>query len=326
MPIRYGILSTARIAQNQHIPSFQGAADAELLAISSRTQARADEIASQYGIPRAYGTYEALLADPDIDAVIVATPNSLHHKWALAAARAGKHILCEKPLATSVAEADEMIAGAAEHGVLLMEGFTPRFNPQDAVVRRWIDEGAIGDIVVVRAELTYTIRDWDTDSRTRADLAGGALMDAGCYCVNQIRFIMGSEPLTAQAMQRSRLGPEVDTTFCGLLRFPGDRLAYLLTSMEEPFRAACEVIGTAGRVDIPSVFGGEQVTLTSAEGETTETFAPINRFTAQLDHFSACIQTGAPLRLPPQDGRANTAALVALKRAALEGGTVAVER
>ena len=190
--IRWGLLGASRIARNKHIPAAAEATGAEIVAIASRDQAKADAWAAEFSIPTAYDSYDALLADPAVDAVLITLPNSLHAPWTIKAARAGKHILCEKPLATTAQEARAMIAAAGEAGVVLMEGFWIRFHPQLPFIRETIAAGTIGEIRLIRAELTYTITDWGGDSRTRADLGGGALFDAGCYCVHIIRHLVGA--------------------------------------------------------------------------------------------------------------------------------------
>jgi xylose dehydrogenase (NAD/NADP) len=322
--VRYGLLSTARIGRNAHVPAALKVDEAEIVALSSRDRARAQQYAEELGIPCAYGSYEELLRDPEIDAVINVLPISMHCEWTIRAAEAGKHVLCEKPFATTVAEARTMIEAAAANGVLLMEAFTHRYLPQQAFVRRAIAAGEIGEVRAARAELVYTIHDWDADTRASQALGGGSLMDAGCYCVSQLRLIMGAEPLRVQAAQRIKEGYGVDATFLGLLEFPGGRLAYLCTSMEQPFRGCCEVIGTEGRIEMPSLFGGEQVVVTAGGEERVQAFAPFDRFAAQLAHFTRCVQGREEPLFPVEDALRNTAVLAALKRAAQEGRSVSL--
>jgi xylose dehydrogenase (NAD/NADP) len=322
--VRYGVLSTARIARNQHIRAAKTSANAEIAAISSRDKGTATQYAQELEIPKAYGSYQEVLDDPDIDAVINPLPNSMHCEWTVRAAKAGKHILCEKPFAVTVAEAQQMIDAARANGVLLMEGFTQRFLPQARYVRDLVDSGKIGTIRSVRAELVYTLPDWDTDSRAKPALAGGCLYDAGCYCVNTLRWAMGTEPIRVQAFQRIKEGYNVDATFAGLLEFPGGRLGYMLTGMEEPFRGCCEVIGSEGRIEMPDLFGGSRVRSIAGGEEHVETFEAADRFKLQIEHFSDCILNGKQPLLTLDDAKGNTVALVALKRAAIEGGTVAV--
>lgn len=324
MKVRYGVLSTAQIARNQHIPAAGRSEVAEIVAISSRDPGRAKHYAKELGIPKAYGSYDEVLRDPDVDAVINPLPNAMHCEWTVKAAEAGKHILCEKPLAVTIEEARRMIDAARANGVLLMEGFTTQFQPLLPYVVETIAAGTIGRVTIVRSELTYTIQDWENDSRVKPELAGGALLDAGCYCVNAIRTVMGDEPVSVQAYQHVREWVGVESTFVGLMQFPGDRVAYLATGMEQPFRAMLEVIGTEGRIEVPLLFSGTKVRV-AVGGEThVETFEAGDRFRRQLDHFSTCILEGAEPKLPPIDGLRNTAALVALKRAAVEGRAVEV--
>jgi xylose dehydrogenase (NAD/NADP) len=171
----------------------------------------------------------------------------------------------------------------------------------------------------VCAELTYTIQDWDQDTRIKRDLAGGALWDAGCYCVNTLRYLMGDEPLSVQAYQRIRGPQQVDSTFIGLVRFSGDRFAYMVTGMEQPFRHCCEVTGTDGWIWAPNLFAADKATVIAGGEERTVTFGKIDRFQVQLEHFSdRILQDGSPM-LALDDAMGNTAALVALKQAAREG-------
>lgn len=205
-----------------------------------------------------------------------------------------------------------------------MEGFTTHFQPLLPFVRETIDSGEIGDVMIVRAELTYTIQDWANDARVKPELAGGCLLDAGCYCVNAIRAIMRDEPLAVQAFQRAKEEIGVDSTLLGIMRFPGDRLAYMATGIEQPSRACCEVIGTQGRIWVPGLFGGSQVVVLASGEERVTELESADGFRLQLEHSTKCILEGKTPMLPPEDGLHNTAALVALKRTAAEGGVVAV--
>jgi predicted dehydrogenase len=322
--VRYGLLSTARIGRNAHVPAAREVEEAEIVALSSRDGARAQQYAEELGIPRAYGSYEELLRDPEIDAVINPLPISMHCEWTVRAAEAGKHILCEKPFAVDVVEAQTMIDAAEANDVLLMEAFTHRYLPQQAFVRQVIAAGEIGQVRAARAELVYTIQDWEADTRASQALGGGSLMDAGCYCVSQLRLIMGDEPQRVQAVQRIKEGYGVDATFLGLLEFPGGRLAYLCTSMEQPFRGCCEVIGTEGRIEMPSLFGGEQVAVVAGGEERVQAFELFDRFAAQLAHFTRCVLGHETPLFPAEDALCNTAVLAALKRAAREGCAVSL--
>ncbi len=313
--VRYGVLSTAQIALTRHLPAAQALDNSAIVAISSRDQARAEECAAAHGIAKAYGSYQALLDDPDIDAIINPLPNSMHCEWTIKAAKAGKHVLCEKPFAMTVGEARWMIDAAQTSGVLLAEAFTHRLNPQLQCARRLVQQGEIGEVKLARAELTFALRDWEGDVRTRADLGGGALSDAGCYCVSAIRFALNAEPVAAQGFQHLRNG--VDATFTGLLRFPGDCVAYIATGMEEHFRCVLEVVGSQGAILVPNMFDERaEVRIAIGNVERVEKFMGPDRFQVQLERFSNCILQGKEPEFPPEDGLKNVATLCALKKAA----------
>jgi D-xylose 1-dehydrogenase (NADP+, D-xylono-1,5-lactone-forming) len=324
--IRYGLISTAQIGRNAHVPAAKKAVNSEIVAVSSRDLQRAEYWAKQLEIGRVFGSYQEMLDDPEIDAVINTLPNSMHHEWTIRAAEAGKHILCEKPLAVNVREAQEMAAAARANNVLLMEAFTIRFVPQMPFVRQQLSAGVIGAVKIVRSELTFTIQDWVNDVRAKADLTGGALMDAGCYCVNAIRYLMEDEPMQVSAYQRVRQPNGVDSTTIGIMQFPGERLAYMATGMEQPFRGCCEIIGSHGRIEIPDLFGGSLVKIVKNGGEQVHKFDKFDRFQAQIEHFSDCILKGTPQLMPPEDAVKNTAVLVALQASADQGKTVEVEQ
>jgi len=218
-----------------------------------------------------------------------------------------------------------MIDAAQANGVLLMEGFTQHFLPHLEYTREVIDSGEIGEVKIVRSELTYTLQDWENDVRANAELAGGSLLDAGCYCASTIRGVLHSEPLEVQAYQRIAEPNHVDATFVGVMRFPGDVMAYMATGIEQPFRGCCEVIGTKGRIEVPTLFGGDRVQVSIGGNERVVSFDPYDRFQLQIEHFSECILTGDPLLLPPEEGLRNVAVLAALKQAAEHGCSTAVE-
>lgn len=323
--IRYGVLSTAQIAQNRHIPAASETGNSEIIAISSRDKKKAQDVAQKHDISKAYGTYDELIADPDIDAIINPLPNSLHCEWTLKAAEAGKHILCEKPLAATPEECQRMIDAANANNVRLYEGFTQHFNPIMNIMHQLIADGSIGDITLIRSELTYTIKDWEHDVRVDKNLAGGALMDAGCYCVNTVRSLMNAEPESVTATEKVHPIRGVDCLFTGLMKFPNDRIAYIATGMEQPFRFTVEVIGTQGSFFTPNLFNGTDLTITVGGQITAQKFDMVNRFALQMEHFSDCILNNNPLRVPPQDGKNNVAVLNALKQSAQRGCAVQLQ-
>lgn len=211
--VRYGMISTTRIGLNAHIPAAAESHNSEIVAISSRSDGSAMQAAEDNGINRWYGTYEELLADPDIEAVVNPLPNSMHHEWTIKAAEAGKHILCEKPIAVTMDEVREMIAAAKANGVLLVEAFTHRLNPHMRRARQLVAEGAVGEVRHFEAVLAFTSRDTSTDVRLKPELAGGGLWDAGCYAVSAARFILGREPIRAAGFAADTGNYGVDTSF-----------------------------------------------------------------------------------------------------------------
>ena len=325
--VRYGIISTAQIALNRHIPAARDSANSEVVAISSRGAEKAQQAAKEHGIPRWYAAYDELLEDPEIDAVINPLPNSMHCEWTIKAAEAGKHILCEKPLSVTVDEARRMIDSANANGVVLVEAFTHRWNPHLREARRLIAEGAIGYVTGLDSALTFPVAEPEGNVRFSKELAGGSLMDAGCYAVYACRFAMSAEPVRAAGMAYDNGGWGVDTTFTGLLEFPNGAVARVGGSMEQPPRCELIVLGSEGRIEIPNMFDdGGPIIVTKGDDEQVEATPAPNRFTVQLDEFSECVLTGKAPEFPAEDGMRNMAALVALLTAAREGVVVDVEQ
>jgi len=330
--VRYGLISTAQIGLNAHVPGARESANSVIEAVSSRTEEKARQAAAEHGIPRWYGSYAEMLADAGLDAVVNTLPNSMHCEWTVKAAEAGKHVLCEKPLAVTVAEARRMIDAARRNGVLLVEAFTHRWNPQMRRVREMIAGGALGEVTGVESALTFPLlasprEEWESNVRVKADLAGGSLMDAGCYPVYAVRFVLGAEPVRVAAIARSRPGCEVDSTFSGLLEFPSGAVGHVTSSIEQLWRNTLTAFGTSGRVSIPDMFDEKSpVVVTTDGGERTEELAGPGRFTVQFDDFSDCVLTGRAQEFPAEDGLRNTCALVALLASAREGAAVEVEQ
>ncbi len=217
----WGIISTADI-NRKVIPGAKASPKVDLVAVASRTQERADEYAREWEIERAYGSYEALLADPDIEAVYISLPNTMHCEWSIRSLEAGKHVLCEKPLTRHPEEAEAAFDAADRAGRFLMEAFMYRHNPQTKHLRSLIDEGAIGEVRLIRSVFSYSLYDAD-NIRLRTDVEGGALMDVGCYNVSGSRLV-GGEPESVYGS--AWYGPSgTDWVFTGSMRFPGDVLA-----------------------------------------------------------------------------------------------------
>ena len=241
-PVRWGIISTADI-NRKLIPGVQASSKAELLGVASREQARAEEYASEWGIERAYRSYDALLEDGDIEAVYIPLPNTLHCEWSIRALEAGKHVLCEKPLSRHPEEVEEAFDAADRAGRFLMEAFMYRHNPQTARLKQLVDDGAIGELRLIRSAFGYSLYD-ESNIRLRMDVEGGALMDVGCYNVSGSR-LFGGEP--KHVYGEAWFGPTgTDWVFTGILRFPGDVIATFDCGTAMSGRDELEAIGSDG--------------------------------------------------------------------------------
>ena len=247
--LRYGILGTGWML-GKYAEAFRLADDATLMAVASRNLERAKTAAAQHGIPRAHPSYLSLLADPEIDVVINALHNGLHCEWTVRALEAGKHVLCEKPLACSSAEVERMFAAAHAHSRWLMEGFMYRFHPQMAEVKRRVKDGEIGRVLHIRSARTAYGRPNDNPRYWR-DAGGGALMDIGCYCVNFMRFFADTEPKSVEAAAHFDEKTGVDFTLSGTLRFDADLNGQFVCSMEAEPTYASEIFGTEGKLLMP---------------------------------------------------------------------------
>lgn len=326
--VRYGLLSTAQIGLNAHLPASYDSKNSEITSVSSRTAARAEEVARERGIPRWFGSYEEQLADPDTDAVINSLPNGMHAEWTIKAAEAGKHILCEKPLAVSAEECQRMIDAANANNVVLVEAFTHRWNPSMKMARKLIAEGAIGEVQTIDSALCFNIAEPEGNVRFSQDLAGGALWDAGCYAVYATRFVMSAEPTQVIGMSHDSGNWGIDTTFSGTMKFANGAIGNITTNMEQPFRCFITVDGSEGRIEIPGMFDDSGPIIIKRgdgrNGENTEiiaTPAPY-RFVVQFDEFSECVLTGKKPEYPAEDGLKNTAVVEALYKSANSGSPV----
>jgi predicted dehydrogenase len=250
--IRWGLLSTARINERL-IPAIRGCDRSELLTVASSRPERAARYASEWNIPRAYGSYEAMLADPDVDVVYISVPNALHATWAIKAAEAGKHILCEKPLALSVADVDQMAEAARRNRVILQEAIMMRYHPQTLQLQQRIAQGAIGDVRFIRAIFSFTLTRAG-DIRFDPGLGGGSIWDLGSYPVSFIRTMLRANPVEVHAWQVPADGP-VDLSFTGQMRFANGVLTQFFSSFQAIPQADVELIGSAGKVqlDLPYV-------------------------------------------------------------------------
>ncbi len=287
-PVRLGILSTARI-NRLVIPAAQASPAVELVAVASRDAARAQEYATQWRIPRAHGSYEALLADDSVEAVYVPLPNSLHHAWTMKALAAGKHVLCEKPYSRRPAEVDEAFGAAEQAGLILTEAFMWRYNPQTS---RFLELLAgIGELQLVRATFSFRLHD-PTNVRLLPELDGGSLMDVGCYCVSGARLLAGAEPVRVDAVQV--VGPTgVDVRLAATLTFPGDVVGQIMCAFTNE-HMSLEAIGSEGSIVASDPWHARTPTLVWNGQELR--LDPVDSYERELESFAAAIRgRGTPL-------------------------------
>jgi D-xylose 1-dehydrogenase (NADP+, D-xylono-1,5-lactone-forming) len=321
--VRWGVLSTAKIGQGRVVPAIVAAEGAELVAIASRDGRKARRMARQFNAPRSYGDYQALLEDDEIDAVYNPLPNALHAQWTLKAAEHGKHILCEKPLTADAAEAADVVAACAEHGVRLMEAFMYRHHPQMAFLRKLLADGVLGEIRLVRASFGFTLTD-RTNVRMIGDLAGGCTWDVGSYPVSFGRMVFGREPVTASAT--ANMDPEagVDVFACGWLDFDAGGRLLFDSSFSSAASSKVEVIGTEGTLTMPSPWipgeGTSLVIYRIGDVDHKATIPQDDSYRLMVEHFMVSLPPEAPLPPPAEDGLANMRALDAVKASFLSNG------
>ena len=324
-PVSWGVLSTANIAVEKVIPAMKKSELSRVDAIASRSAERAASVASDLGVAKSYGSYEELLADPDIEAVYIPLPNHLHAEWTIAAAEAGKHVMCEKPLAMTAAEAGTMIEACDRAGVRLMEAFMYRLHPLWAETKRMVDAGAIGDVRVVRVVFSY-FNDDPTDIRNKTESGGGALYDIGCYAVSASRLVFGSEPTSVKSsiLRDERFGTDIVTS--SVLEF-GDRHATFVCSTQMEPDQRVDIYGTEGRlvVEIPfnippdrptrllKIAGGSPPVKPDVVVHEIETADP---YTVEADAFSRALREGTPVPVPVTDAVANLEVIEAIFAAA----------
>jgi predicted dehydrogenase len=319
-PVRWGIVSTAHI-NRLVIPGAKASDKVELAAVASRTQERADAYARKWEIPRAYGSYEALLADPEIEAVYISLPNTLHCEWSIKALEAGKHVLCEKPLSRHHGEVEAAFAAAQQAGLHLMEAFMYRHNPQTKRLTELVAGGAIGELRLVRSVFSYGLYDPE-NIRLRSEVEGGALMDVGCYNVSGSRLLAG-EP--ERVWGEAWYGPTgTDWVFTGTMRFPGDVIATFDCGTAMVERDELEAIGTEGAlfVDDPWHCNVPGIEVRRQDGVERIELEHQDSYRLELENLADAIRgQGEPL-LDREDAVAQARALEALHTSALTNAPV----
>lgn len=325
-PVRWGVLGTARIGREKVLPGMLKSRACTILAVASRDLSAARAMADELGIPRAYGSYDALLADPDVEAVYNPLPNHLHVPMTLAAAAAGKHVLCEKPIAIVADEARRLKEAAGR--VLIAEAFMVRHHPQWLKARELVRAGAIGELRAVQAFFAYFNADAG-NIRNQANIGGGGLLDIGCYAVVAGRFLFEAEPVRTIALIDRDPGFGTDRTTSGLADFGGGRqLAFTVSTQLAPFQRVAAV-GTKGRIEIEIPFNAPQGAATrivlddgSALGGAsarTITLPEADQYQLQGEAFSRAVRGLEPLAYGVDDAIANMRILDALKRSEKSG-------
>ncbi len=301
--LRWGLLSTARI-NRALIPAIRKSKQNGLVAVASRDEDKARIYAAEWGIPRWFGSYEAMLADPDIDVIYNPLPNNLHAEWTIAAARQGKHVLCEKPLALSLAGIDQMSAAAQEHQVVIMEAFMYRHHPQTLKIMDMIRAGEIGEVRHISGSFSFFL-ERPGDIRWVPEYGGGSLWDVGCYPVSFARMVMGENPV--EVYGRSDPAPSgVDLSFTGLLSFGNGATARIFSSFGVPFQTRIEIVGTKGILytDGPFKPRSDAPLYRVKNGKTERIRTPMPElYLGEVEDLSNAVLTGAAQRLPLSESR-----------------------
>jgi len=320
--VKYGLLSTAQIGLNAHLPASYDSKNSEIISISSRSLEKARNTAQKYDISKWFGSYQEQIEDPDLDVVINSLPNSMHCEWTIKAAEAGKHILCEKPLAISVGECKRMIEAAKANGVVLVEAFTHRWNHHLIKAKKMIGSSKIGKVSTLDASLTFNSNP-EGNIRFSKELYGGSLWDAGCYAVYAVRYVLSEEPIRVTGVSYDNGNYGIDTAFKGILEFKSGAVASITSSMSQAFECQISIDGSKGSIEIPGMFD-DSGSIIITQGNTKEEISEpsIYRFVKQFDEFSKCVIDGKLPEFPPEDGMRNTAVLVALYESSKSGKSV----
>jgi D-xylose 1-dehydrogenase (NADP+, D-xylono-1,5-lactone-forming) len=298
-PVRWGIISLANIGFRRVIPAILNSPEEQLVAVASRNPEHAKELLAHIPDLRIYGDYESLINDPDIEAVYVPLPNSLHAEWAIRALEGGKHVLCEKPLAVTVKQGTSMAEAARVNNRLLMEAFMYRFHPQTIWALEQVHAGRIGSVKLVRSSFSFNIHlpPRPHDIRLQADLAGGSLLDVGCYPVNFCRAVYGHPPVAVAARVYTPAAGEVERSANAVLDFGNGRFGLIDASFELPTRQVSEIIGEAGTITIPVPFvpghAESEVVLTLEDQVIHQRIAHVDPYRLEVEHFGACVRSGA---------------------------------
>lgn len=314
--LNWGLLSTARINRSV-IPPLRSSKRNHLLAVASRSKESAEAYARKWNIPRAHASYEALLADPEIDVIYNSLPNHLHAEWTIKAVEAGKHVLCEKPISLNVADVDAIAAAAQKHGRTVAEAFMYRHHAVTLKALELAQNGTLGDMKLMRGSFTYEMK-YEGNIRANPDIGGGSIWDVGCYPISYMRTIFGAEPVEVFGWQL--IGPTgIDDTFVGQLRFGGDVFGQFDSSFVMPFHVYMEFVGSKGTLIVPNPYKptlSEKIFLVR-EGKT-ETIKVKGQelYLGEVEDMADAILLGKTSRVTLEDSRANVAVIRALLESA----------
>jgi predicted dehydrogenase len=320
MKVRWGVLSTAKIGLKKVIPAMQQGEFCEMTAIASRNLQKAQEAAAQLGFPKAYGSYEELLADPDVDAVYIPLPNHLHVPWSIRALEAGKHVLCEKPIGLTSAEAQRLLAAAQDHPELkVMEAFMYRHHPQWQLAKQLVAEGGIGELHTIQTFFSYYNVDAN-NIRNKPESGGGGLMDIGCYCISLSRFIFDAEPQAVWGIIEYDPEFKVDRIASGMLEFEQGTSTFTCSTQLAPFQRV-NIFGTEGRVEIAIPFNAPPDRPSKVWHQRGDEVREIvldicDQYTIQGDLFSRAVLENTPVPTPLEDAVANMEVIEAIVRSA----------
>lgn len=320
MKLRWGIFCTAKIGLNKVIPAMQRSSLGVVTAISSRSSDRAREAAQKAGIPKAYGSYEELLSDPDVDAIYNPLPNHLHVPWSIKALEAGKHVLCEKPIGMDAAEAEQLRDAAQRFPNLkIMEAFMYRLHPQWVKAKELVQSGAIGKVQTIHSFFCYNNTD-PANIRNKADIGGGGLMDIGCYCISLSRFIFDAEPTRVLGAIEIDPGLGTDILTSGMLEFENGTATFTCATQLHPYQRV-NIFGNKGRIEIEIPFNAPPDKPTrlwhhDQTGTNTITFDVCDQYTIQADAFARTVLENTAVPTSLDDAVANMKVIDAIRKSA----------
>ena len=317
--LNWGLLSTARINRSV-IPGLRASKRTNLLAVASRSQESADAFAQKWKIPRTHGSYEALLADPEIDVIYNPLPNHMHAEWTIKAFEAGKHVLCEKPIALNIKDVDAIASAAQKHGRVVAEAFMYRHHPQTLKVQELVQSGSLGTLRLLRGSFTYTMTR-EGNIRSNPEMGGGSIWDVGCYPISYMRTVVGAEPLDVFGWQV--IGPTgIDDSFFGQLRFGEDIYGQFDSSFVMPPHAYMEFVGSDATLIVPKPYKpylNEKIFLVRDGKTETIKIKGQELYLGEVEDMVDAITLGKAPRISLEDSRANVAIILALLESARTG-------